>query len=109
LGGIGERKAFLQRVKVLAISEPFNGRDLFSLGFHCQDGARINVHTVHEHGAGTAAAVIAGSLGAGEIQPISENIVEGPVRIYFDRVNVAVDLQRDLMRFLGHHFSGRSL
>jgi hypothetical protein len=95
-------------VKALVISQPFDGHDLFSLGLHRQDGAGVNIYAIHEHRAGTAAAVIAGSLRAGEVQAISENIIERPVRINFDRVDITVDLQGNLVGLLGLHFSAFS-
>ena len=67
-------------MEVFTIAQTFNRLNFLFLGLHGQDGTGVNIHVVHEHGAGTAATVIARPLRAGEIQSVSENVVQGPIR-----------------------------
>jgi hypothetical protein len=90
-------------MKSFIIAEPFNGHNIFPLGLDGQDRAGIDVQPVHEDGARATTAVITGSLRAGEVEAISENVIKRPVRIDFELMDDAVNVQRDMVRLLALH------
>src|SRR5918996_3472124 len=92
-------------MKLFAAAEPFNGQEIFFLSLTREEGAGENAPAVHQQRTGAAAAVIARPLRTGEIQSIPEYVVQRPVRIDLELMNVAVDLEGNFMRLLCIHFA----
>lgn len=78
-------------MRVFATAEPFDRLYILFLSFQRQDGAGINVHSVHQYRAGAATTVVARPLCAGEIQSVAQHIVKRPVRINAQSMDRAIN------------------
>jgi hypothetical protein len=81
LHGIALNEGFLYRMQTIAVGDAFNGCDL--LACHTGDGgdARAVWNAIDQNRAGSALALTASVLGAGEIQLIPQNEEQWPFRI----------------------------
>ena len=93
---VGER--LLDRPQLLAAHQALDGRDLVALGLERERQAGVARHAVDQHRAGAALAALAAGLGAGQAEPLAEDVEQRPARLDEQPVAPAVDEERDLGR-----------
>jgi hypothetical protein len=86
----------LHRVQFVRGAQPFDGGDLRARVHHRQGQAGIDAAAVHQHRAGTALAVVAAFLGAGQVQVLAQCIQQGDAGVQLQRARLAVDLEGHL-------------
>ena len=86
-------KGFLQRIEFVALSQAFDGKNVFAFHPDGQLAAGIQVTTVDDDGAGAALAAITADLGAGETQLVAQDLSQGIAMLDFNTKELAVDLE----------------
>ena len=74
LHGAALEERLLHRVEILLRREPLHGGDLAPLRLSGGDEARTRRHAVEVHGAGSAFALLAGVLRAGQAHPLAQHV-----------------------------------
>ena len=67
-----------------------DGGDGIAVGLHREHQARAHRRAVDEHGAGTADAVLAAGMRAGEQQPFAQAVEQARARLDLDRVRLSI-------------------
>ena len=83
----------LDGVEGVAVGEAFDGGDLGSVGGDGEGEAGVDAAAVDEDGAGSALAVVAAFLAAGEFEVFAQGVEEGGAGVEGERVRCAVDLE----------------
>ena len=71
---------FLDIAHVVGSAQAFNGRNLVTLCFNCEDRAGVDGFVVEQHGARTAGTTITYFLGSGRVQSIAQGIEQRDTR-----------------------------
>src|SRR5688572_7646765 len=82
----------LHWMKLVALRQPLDGRDLAPLDGRGERQTRQHATAVHEHGAGAALPLVAALLRPGQLHPLAQRVQEHHARINFERPRRAVDL-----------------
>ena len=100
LQGVGLLKGLLQRVQSARGSwlQALNGGDRCPVRLNRKKQARTNRLLIEKHGAGTANAVLATNVSAGQTQMLSKKIAQQEPRFNFTLVFPPVNGDRDLER-----------
>ncbi len=77
-------------MQLLGCTQPLDGGDVVAVVHRRQGQARIDPPALDDHRAGTALAVIATLLGAGELQLLAQRVEQGGPRVEFQRAGLAV-------------------
>ena len=85
----------LHRMQLVAIGEALDGQDVGAVKADRQRQAGIDAPAVDQHGAGAALAAVAALLGAGEVEPLAQQVEQGDARIDLQLVAVSVDGEGD--------------
>jgi hypothetical protein len=80
-------------VKVIGLSDPFDGDDLVVRVHDGEGEAGVDAATVNVDGARSALTVVAALLGAGHSKVLSKAVEEGGARIEPKGMGLAVDLE----------------
>jgi hypothetical protein len=64
----------LQRIQLAVLGKPFNRGDLMTIGLHGEHEAGTNRRSIEKDRAGTADAVLAPDMGAGETNVVTEKV-----------------------------------
>ena len=86
-------EAFLDRVQLAVLLEPFDRDDVGALGLEGEDRAGLDGAAVHEHGAGAALSGVAADVGAGEVQVLTQEVDEEQPWLHVQGVAGPVDRQ----------------
>ena len=86
-------EGLLNRVKIAALHQAFDGRDGFALGFDSQGGAGIDRLAIDDHRASAASGAVADALGAGHVQVIAQGVEQSDARFQLQVVLLAVDVE----------------
>ncbi|MNC56695.1 hypothetical protein D3C75_1063120 [compost metagenome] len=89
----------LHRVQPVWRAEAFDGGDLRALVHHRQRQAGIDAPAVHQHRAGTALAVVAALLAAGQVQVLTQGVEQGDAGVQPQRSRCSVHLEVHLHQF----------
>ena len=96
LEGVALDEGGLQRMKLLALRQAFDGRDLASLHESGERKARFHALAVHQHRAGAALAEAAAFLRAGEMQVLAQSVEQRGARIERQPMLGSVDAQHEV-------------
>ena len=107
LEGVALDEGGLQRMKLIALRQAFDGRDLAPLHERGEREARFHALAVHQHRAGAALAEAAAFLRAGEMQVLAQSVEQRGARIERQPMLGSVDAQHDVERS-GRRFSALS-
>jgi hypothetical protein len=77
-------------VKLAILGQALDGGDPLALSLHRQCQARGNRFAIHEHSAGPTLPLIATLLGSGKTQALSQDLEQGPVRLYCHLIEFVV-------------------
>ena len=92
-------KRLLQRVQLLLRGrDALDGQNLVPVCLNRQHQARARRAAVEQDRAGSAHAVLAAEMGAGQAELVAHEIGQRPAHLYLLLVALAVDRQRDLSR-----------
>src|SRR5215469_2167387 len=83
----------LDGVESVALCEAFDGGDFGSIGGDCEGEAGVDAAPVEQDGAGSALAVVAALLAAGEFEVLAQGVEEGSAGVEGEGVGYAVDLE----------------
>ncbi len=83
----------LHGVKVIGLTDPFDGGDLVVRVHDGEGEAGVYAATINVDGARSALTVVAALLGAGQSKVLSQAVEEGGARIELEDVGLAVDLE----------------
>jgi hypothetical protein len=100
----------LQRVQLIAGGEPLDSAHPRTLGLRREHQAGAHRLVVDQHGAGTADAVLAAEMRAGEATILAQCVGQGAPRLDADRALITVHRERDVL-FIAHcasHLASRS-
>jgi hypothetical protein len=87
-------EGFLQGMEVLGLSQPFDRGDPVAFMHDREREARIDAHSVHDHRARPALAVVAALLGAGQAEMLAQGIEKRCAGIELKAARIAVHLER---------------
>ena len=87
--------SLLQRGQSAVVGDAFDGRNLLPLATGGQHRAREHGNAVHLHGASAAGRVVAGALGAGQIEVLAQDVKQQLVRLDRQFVCASVDAKFD--------------
>ncbi|GGE49046.1 hypothetical protein GCM10007276_27720 [Agaricicola taiwanensis] len=82
-------------MQAVILGKALDGGDLGTIAHHREDEAGVDAPPVDQHGAGTALAMIAALLGAGEVEMIPQEIEEGGPGRDMEFEAIAVDRHDD--------------
>ena len=89
------REPLLDRVQLARRTEPLDGGDLVAVGLDGEHRAALHRGAVHEDGAGTAVGGVAAGVGAGEPEPLAQQVREQQPRLDVGGTPFTVDGDRD--------------
>lgn len=81
----------LQRMEVIALLYPLDGRDFSAFMHDRERQTGIYPFAIHQHGAGTASTLVAALFGTGQLQYFSKDIEDRLTWVEFQALFLAVD------------------
>src|SRR5262249_31047240 len=90
-------EAFLHRVQLAGLFEPFDGSDLAAIGLHCEHGTGLDRLTVQNDGARTAVRGVTADVGSRQPKHLADQMYEQQARLDLGFTRAAVDGYFDLM------------
>ena len=97
-----EERLLHRAERAVLLGEPLDGGDLTVLGRDREHQAGAHRPPVDQHRAGTADAVLAADVGAGEAEVVAQRVGEQPPTRHPHGVRGAVDGQHDVVPLLAH-------
>src|SRR5579875_3576932 len=101
-------EGLLHWVERLAVRETFDRADLLTLRLHREHQAGPDRFAFHDHGAGSADAVLAADMRAGLAAFLADSIREGTTRLDRDVIVATVDRKGDVDPFTRTHLCSRT-
>ena len=95
LHGARRHEGALHRVQPAVGGQPLDRHDVAPVGLRAVHEARAHELAVQQHRAGSALALLAGALGAGQVEPVAQHEQQALGAVHLGLALLAVDAQLD--------------